>query len=147
MSLQTLWFLPRDSMHVLHQQYDIWQSYYYVLTFDRKINVMDKIWDRKSFEVGGRWPLWRGWKTRMTTQNRQKSNAKNKTCLSCKCWSKDGLIETIIVMLQDIYTNFNAFAIQHVLFKEPWEINVITLQNKIVIIFLNTTNMLFLNLL
>jgi len=23
---------------------------------------MDKIWDRKSFEVGGLWPLWRGWK-------------------------------------------------------------------------------------
>jgi len=37
---------------------------------------MDKIWDRKSFEVGGHWPLWRGWKNRMTTQNRQKSNAK-----------------------------------------------------------------------
>jgi len=23
---------------------------------------MDKIWDRKFFEVGGHWPLWRGWK-------------------------------------------------------------------------------------
>jgi len=23
---------------------------------------MDKIWDRKSFEVGSHWPLWRGWK-------------------------------------------------------------------------------------
>jgi len=28
---------------------------------------MDKIWDRKSFEVGGHWPLWRGWKNRITT--------------------------------------------------------------------------------
>ena len=37
---------------------------------------MDKIWDRKSFEVCGHWPLWRGWKKRMTTQSRQKSNAK-----------------------------------------------------------------------
>ena len=37
---------------------------------------MDKIWDRKSFEVGGHCPLWRGWKNRMTTQNRQKANAK-----------------------------------------------------------------------
>jgi len=37
---------------------------------------MDKILDRKSFEVGGHWPLWRGWKKRMTAQNRQKSNAK-----------------------------------------------------------------------
>ena len=27
-----------------------------------KINVMDKIWDRKSFKVGGHWPLWWGWK-------------------------------------------------------------------------------------
>ena len=23
---------------------------------------MDIIWDRKSFEVGGHWPLWQGWK-------------------------------------------------------------------------------------
>jgi len=22
---------------------------------------MNKIWDRKSFEVGGHWPLWWGW--------------------------------------------------------------------------------------
>ena len=36
---------------------------------------MDKIWNRKSFKVGGHWLLWRGWKKRMTTQNRQKSNA------------------------------------------------------------------------
>jgi len=35
---------------------------------------MDKIWDGKSFEVGGQWSLWRGWKKRMTTQNRPKSN-------------------------------------------------------------------------
>ena len=40
---------------------------------------MDKIWDRKSFEVGGHWPLWRGWKNRMTTQKQQKSNAKKTT--------------------------------------------------------------------
>ena len=39
---------------------------------------MDKIWAGKSFEVGGHWPLWRGSKKRMTTQNRQKSNAKKK---------------------------------------------------------------------
>jgi len=25
---------------------------------------MDKIWDRKSFEVGGHWPFWLGWKKR-----------------------------------------------------------------------------------
>ena len=35
-------------------------------------NVMDKIWDRKSFKVEGHWPLWRGRKKRMTTQKRQK---------------------------------------------------------------------------
>ena len=40
---------------------------------------MDNIWDRKSFEVGGHWPLWRGLKKRMTTQNRQQSNAKKMT--------------------------------------------------------------------
>ena len=37
---------------------------------------MDNIWDRRSFEVGGHWPLWWGWKNRMSTQNRQKSNDK-----------------------------------------------------------------------
>ena len=37
---------------------------------------MDKIWDRKSFEVRGHWPLWRGGKNPMTMQNRQKLNAK-----------------------------------------------------------------------
>ena len=37
---------------------------------------MDKIWDRKSFEVGGHWPLSRGWKNRMTKQSWQKSNSK-----------------------------------------------------------------------
>jgi len=26
---------------------------------------MDKIWERKSFEVRGHWPLWRGWKNPM----------------------------------------------------------------------------------
>ena len=39
---------------------------------------MDKIWDRKSIEVGGHWPLWWGLKNRMTAQNRQKSNATKK---------------------------------------------------------------------
>ena len=41
---------------------------------------MDKIQDRKFFEVGGHWPLWKkktnGRKKRMSTLNRQKSNAK-----------------------------------------------------------------------
>ena len=37
---------------------------------------MDKIWDRKSFEVGGHWWLWRGGKKPNGTQNRQKPNAK-----------------------------------------------------------------------
>ena len=39
---------------------------------------MDKIWDRKSFEVVGHWALWR-MKKQMTTQNRQKPNAKKST--------------------------------------------------------------------
>ena len=44
---------------------------------------MDNIWDRKSFEVGGHWPLWQGWKNRMTTQKGQKLNAKKtKTIMS-----------------------------------------------------------------
>ena len=52
---------------------------------------MDKIWDRKSFEVGGHWPVW--WiKNRMITQNRQKSNAElfKKNLTSCFVTSKKG---------------------------------------------------------
>jgi len=37
---------------------------------------MDKIWDRNPLKLGDNWPLWRGWKNQMTTQNRQKSNPK-----------------------------------------------------------------------
>ena len=37
---------------------------------------MDKIWDRKSFEVGGHWRCGGHEKTRMTTQNRQKVESK-----------------------------------------------------------------------
>jgi len=55
---------------------------------------MEKIWDRKSFEVGGHWKLWLAWKKRMTTQNRQKSNANHffnkETVIAvlehCHCW-------------------------------------------------------------
>ena len=38
---------------------------------------------KKSFEVGGHWPLWWGWKNRMTTQNRHKSKAKQKMNYTC----------------------------------------------------------------
>ena len=39
------------------------------------MNVKDKIWDRKSAEVGGHWPLWRDEKTNEHTEP-TKSNAK-----------------------------------------------------------------------
>jgi len=35
---------------------------------NRGVEIFDLIW------LIRRWPLWRGWKNRMTTQNRQKSN-------------------------------------------------------------------------
>ena len=41
---------------------------------------MDKIWDRKSFEVGGHWPLWRRWKNewpRRTDKSRMLKKQKN----------------------------------------------------------------------
>jgi len=30
---------------------------------------------KSGIEIGGHWPLWRGWKQWMITQTRQKSNA------------------------------------------------------------------------
>jgi len=47
---------------------------------------MDNVWDRKSFKVGGHWPLWRGWKKRMTTQNDFWTQTKQTTC-TCTHWS------------------------------------------------------------
>ena len=63
---------------------------------------MDKIWDRKSFAVGGHWPLGRGWKNRMTMQNRQKSNAKKKKKEKKKQW-EPGLmkIELSLIVQQN----------------------------------------------
>jgi len=34
---------------------------------------MDTIWDRKCFEVGGHWPLWRWWKNTEWTRWTHKS--------------------------------------------------------------------------
>ena len=40
---------------------------------------MDKIWDRKSFEIGGHWPFVAGMKNKtMTRQKRKKSNTNTK---------------------------------------------------------------------
>ena len=65
-------------------QKKVLRQYYskgYSQDLNRKRNVMDKIWDGKSFDVGGHWPLWRGLKNRMTTQNRPFFfNKDNKIC-------------------------------------------------------------------
>ena len=65
---------------------------------------MDKIWNRKSFEVGGHWPLWRGWKNRMTTQNRQKSNGIKKEEQKEKC-----CVYTVNLQMTEINEDFKAF--------------------------------------
>ena len=38
---------------------------------------MNKIWDRKSFGVGGHCPLWRGWKNEWARRSDNKLNTKN----------------------------------------------------------------------
>ena len=45
----------------------------------RKINVMDKIWDRKSFGVGGHWSLWRVEKTNDHAERQMLIGKKNKS--------------------------------------------------------------------
>ena len=58
-----------------------------ILALSLENNLMDKIWYRKSFKDGGHWPLWPGWKKRINTQNRQKSNArKNKNLPQFSCY-------------------------------------------------------------
>ena len=99
---------------------------------------MDKIWDRKSFEVGGHWPLWWGWKNRMTTQNRHKSNAKKRT-KNPILFFIDLITILIIVILNSVIT--------HTLFVEcvtyltipmkSWYINICTHLNIIQCIAVN----------
>ena len=45
---------------------------------DRKTNVMDKIWDRKSFEVDSHWLVWRGWNTEWPRRTDRSRTLKNK---------------------------------------------------------------------
>ena len=64
---------------------------------------MDKIWDRKSFKVGGHWPLWRG----MKNTNDQTSNAKNKTKKTCDPSMTFGYTHCLINKLYIIgYTSY-----------------------------------------
>ena len=66
-------FLPKHILPFAHNSL----YWLFLKNKDRKFNVMDKIWDRKSFEVGGHnGRCGRDEKNRMTLQNRQKSNAK-----------------------------------------------------------------------
>ena len=58
---------------------------------------MDKIWDRKSFEVGGHWPF-----RRDESQNRQKSNGK-------KCFIKNGHYYSSSV--QYVYTPYTSIMV------------------------------------
>ena len=39
-----------------------WHHYYLLFVQELRLgkNVMDKIWDRKSFEIGSHWLLWWG---------------------------------------------------------------------------------------
>ena len=76
---------------------------------------MDKIWDRKSFEVGGHWPLWRGWKKRMITQNRQKSNAKKNPKKHNNNNNKNNNISNIFVALyrQSSWTVLSSMLLLH----------------------------------
>jgi len=39
---------------------------------------MDKIWDRKSFEVGGHLPLWQGWPRRPRRTDKSRTLNKSK---------------------------------------------------------------------
>ena len=69
---------------------------------------MDKIWDRKSFKVGGHCSLWRGRNKRITTLNRQKSTAKKK--LNCIYFENVSMQETEVPKEQQkstVYTISN----------------------------------------
>ena len=74
---------------------------------------MDNIWDRKFLEVGGHWPLWRGWKNRITTQNRQKSNAKKTKFVNLKvqlCYAIRMMISHINHIIKPCYWYDSCFS-------------------------------------
>jgi len=51
---------------------------------------MDKIWDRKSFEVGGHWPWWQGMKKNEWSRRTDKSRTLKKLHQVNCTWSDNG---------------------------------------------------------
>jgi len=45
---------------------------------------MDKIWDRKSFEVRSHWPLWQGWKNKLPCRTNAKIFVYKMCWFTCK---------------------------------------------------------------
>ena len=94
---------------------------------------MDKIWDRKSFEVGGQWPLWRGWK------KIQKSNAKflkyffTISCIYFDIWWVNNLVywtrkvgsstaihqDNVVEWMHAVQRRVNVVVLEHVVTKMP----------------------------
>ena len=81
-----------------------------------KINVMDKIWDRKSFEVGGHWLLWRGWKNEWPRRTDNKAHSMATKISSLKRLKMQKLLQTSIwKSLKAMYHHFKEQYAKHII--------------------------------
>ena len=79
---------------------------------------MDKIWDRKSFEVGGHWPLWQGWKNDWSRRTDKSRTLKNIYFLN-------------LVFIVHLYISYCT------LFVYAWSWSIFVRNNLMILIFLS----------
>ena len=66
---------------------------------------MDKIWDRKSFEVGGHWPLWREWPRRTDKSRTLKKRKKEVQRIPIK--------SSVFYHIHTLFYNFTTLYAKH----------------------------------
>ena len=66
---------------------------------------MDKIWDRKSFEVGGHWPLWREWPRRTDKSRTIKKRKKDVQRIPIK--------SSVFYHIHTLFYNFTTLYAKH----------------------------------
>jgi len=80
---------------------------------------MDKIWDNKSFKVGGYWPLWRGRKTKwlrrtvkswtLKKEKKSKTEIPNEFLLLLNHYFVHFSIDKLAIFVSNLRTIFIAF--------------------------------------
>ena len=81
---------------------------------------MNQIWDRKSFEVAGHWPLWRGWKNKWPRRTNKSRTLKK----SIKNYHTDKWIGYLRYAFTDCCTSIKHFFFPKECFGYMWYIHI-----------------------